>query len=418
MMVLIDQITKVITPRWGTQEYSYDDLGNRSLLKITEQGIERDISYTYDPANEMRTINESGTVTLDYDAKGNCIRKGSTSYEWNYLDQLVKVTNGSKVSQFTYDHSGRRIRKTDSSGTRYYFYNGLEPVLEFDSNGNIVKEEFSIGGELICKTIQPSAPSGIQQITYHLNDHLGSAVFILDSAGNLLANHYHDPFGKAWNVKGDIGNDVRFTGKEYEEDIGLYYFAMRWYDPEVGRFVSVDPMEPMGYVFVANNPMRYVDPSGIIKMTRLTYLKLQRLSNAGAPVTFGMMMAGYGLRGLLGTMLGATWGGPLAVFCWSMTALMIPLQSSLEATVKDAEIVPAWWEKATFASGEAGPSVKLPGLEEAITGEAARVMTKGALDEAQELVLRFGQDLSSEESEKYWEQYQHLLDVYYGVDSK
>ncbi|OIO71952.1 MAG: hypothetical protein AUJ85_10880 [Elusimicrobia bacterium CG1_02_37_114] len=123
-------------------------------------------------------------------------------------------------------------------------------------------EQFSIAGELICKNVQLST-FNFQQVTYHLNDHLGSAVFILDSAGNLLANHYHDPFGKAWNVRGDIGNNVRFTGKEYEEDIGLYYFAMRWYDPEVGRFVSQDPLEPMGYVYVANNPMRYVDPSGL-----------------------------------------------------------------------------------------------------------------------------------------------------------
>jgi len=123
-----------------------------------------------------------------------------------------------------------------------------------DGSGNVITEQFSIGGELIAKSVQYPVPalrslgivgSSVQQKTYHLNDNLGSTIFVLDSAGNLLANHYHDPFGKAWNVKGDIGNDVRFTGKEYEEDIGLYYFAMRWYDPEVGRFVTQDPLEPL-----------------------------------------------------------------------------------------------------------------------------------------------------------------------------
>ena len=146
-----------------------------------------------------------------------------------------------------------------------------------DGSGNVITEQFSIGGELIAKSVQYPV-SSVQQKTYHLNDNLGSTIFVLDSAGNLLANHYHDPFGKAWNVKGDIGNDIRFTGKEYEEDIGLYYFAMRWYDPDVGRFISQDPLEPMGYVYVANNPMRYVDPSGIIKMTKQTQLMLARWS--------------------------------------------------------------------------------------------------------------------------------------------
>ena len=254
----LDQITKVQTPRWGTQEYIYDDLGNRSQLKITEQGIERDVFYTYDPANELRTIDDSGTITLDYDKRGNCTRKGNIAYEWDCLDQLVKVTNGSKVSEFTYDHQRRRIKKIDSNGTRYYFYDGLDLVLELDVIGNIISEQFNINNELISKKFHLSI-SNFQQIIYHLNDHLGSAVFILDSAGNLLANHYYGPFGKAWNVKGDIGNSIRFTGKEYEEDIGLYYFATRWYNPDIGRFISPDPLEPLGYNYCKNNPINYID---------------------------------------------------------------------------------------------------------------------------------------------------------------
>ena len=266
----LDQITKVATPRWGTHSYEYDDLGNRLTLTTNEPGNEKTISYTYDPANELRTINDSGTVTLDYDAKGNCIRKGNVTYEWNHLDQLIRIKKSGKF-EFTYDQQGRRIRKIDSSGARYYFYDGLEPIFELDGSGNIITEQFSIGGELIAKSVQYPV-SSVQQKTYHLNDNLGSTVFILDSTGNLLANHYHDPFGKAWNVKGDIGNDIRFTGKEYEEDIDLYYFAMRWYDPEVGRFVSVDLLEALGYVYVWNNPIKYIDFFGFAGMT-LTELK-------------------------------------------------------------------------------------------------------------------------------------------------
>ena len=116
-------------------------------------------------------------------------------------------------------------------------------------------------------------------------------MFVLDSAGNLLANHYHDPFGKAWNVKGDIGNDVRFTGKEYEEDIGLYYFAMRWYDPEVGRFISPDPFEPSAYVYCANNPLKYIDLTGLYLESSL--IRTARYIKEGRQLPLAQLINAY-----------------------------------------------------------------------------------------------------------------------------
>ena len=203
--------------------------------------------------------------------------------------------------EFTYDNQSRRIKRSYNGGSvKYYFYDSLEPIFELDGNGNIVTEQFSIGGELIAKSVQYPVPalrslgvvgSSVQQKTYHLNDNLGSTVFVLDSAGNLLANHYHDPFGKAWNVKGDIGNDVRFTGKEYEEDIGLYYFAMRWYDPEVGRFISPDPFEPSAYVYCANNPLKYIDLTGLYLESSL--IRTARYIKEGRQLPLAQLINAY-----------------------------------------------------------------------------------------------------------------------------
>jgi len=262
----LDQIVTVQTPRWGTQSYTYDNVGNRKTFINDENENNKSVSYNYDELNQLKIITENNQeTTFDYDGSGNCTRKGSMSYEWNYLDQLVKVKkNDAIISEFTYDHSGRRIQKKSTvngqQSTVYYYYDGLEPIIELDGSGNVVTEQFGIGSELVCSI--KSQLSSIKQLTYHLNDHLGSTIFVLDSAGNLLANHYHDPFGKVWNVKGDIRNDIRFTDKEYEEDIGLYYFAARWYDPDIGRFVSQDPIEPLVYIYTLNNPMKYTDPTG------------------------------------------------------------------------------------------------------------------------------------------------------------
>ena len=58
---------------------------------------------------------------------------------------------------------------------------------------------------------------------------------------------------------------VRFTGKDFDEVTGLYYFNARWYDPQLGRFTSEDPVRDgmNWYVYVRNNPLRFIDPSGL-----------------------------------------------------------------------------------------------------------------------------------------------------------
>jgi len=71
-------------------------------------------------------------------------------------------------------------------------------------------------------------------------------------------------------VEHDPGHNTRFTGKEYEEDIGLYYFCARWYDADAGRFIGRDPFEGIAYeprtinlyIYCMNNPIIFVDILG------------------------------------------------------------------------------------------------------------------------------------------------------------
>ena len=65
----------------------------------------------------------------------------------------------------------------------------------------------------------------------------------------------------------NIATSYRYTGREYDEDTGLYYYRNRWYDPEIGRFISEDPIGFAGgdinlYGYVGNNPLSFTDPSG------------------------------------------------------------------------------------------------------------------------------------------------------------
>jgi RHS repeat-associated protein len=86
-------------------------------------------------------------------------------------------------------------------------------------------------------------------------------------------------------------DDARFTGKDFESLTGLYYFNARWYDPQLRRFISEDPIRDgvNWYVYAGNNPLRFVDPSGLEPVT-LT-LGTGTVVGLGAAATWLFLMA-------------------------------------------------------------------------------------------------------------------------------
>ncbi len=76
----------------------------------------------------------------------------------------------------------------------------------------------------------------------------------------------YTPFGDSAAASGAIDNDIRFAGREWDGETRLYYNRARYYDPQVGRFISEDPIGLAGginpYVFAGNDPVNRRDPSG------------------------------------------------------------------------------------------------------------------------------------------------------------
>jgi RHS repeat-associated protein len=120
---------------------------------------------------------------------------------------------------------------------------------------------------LFVSIISGHAISG-ETVTYYHLDNLGSPVAASDEAGNLKWSEQYQPYGGRILKEGDGQNDIWFTGKQ--EDIGLSYMGARWYDPQIGRFLAIDPVgftesNPQSfnrYAYANNNPYRYVDPNG------------------------------------------------------------------------------------------------------------------------------------------------------------
>jgi RHS repeat-associated protein len=113
-------------------------------------------------------------------------------------------------------------------------------------------------------------------VHYILADHLGSSTVITDGGGAVVGTMKYYPYGAVRSVSGDMITDKLFTGQQREEPttistLGLYNYGARFYSTLTGRFVSADPVvqdinDPQAlnaYSYVRNNPLVYVDPTGM-----------------------------------------------------------------------------------------------------------------------------------------------------------
>jgi RHS repeat-associated protein len=125
-----------------------------------------------------------------------------------------------------------------------------------------------------------SAAQAQEAIEYYHLDGLGSVRAVSDSAGALIERHDYLPFGDecttgacATSPGVGAGQARKFTGKERDAETGLDYFAARYFSAPLGRFTGVDPLhvrvafvDPQQwnrYAYARNNPLRYLDPSGL-----------------------------------------------------------------------------------------------------------------------------------------------------------
>ena len=122
---------------------------------------------------------------------------------------------------------------------------------------------YYLGGKLI-------AQKKGTDLSYIQQDSLGSTSAITDADGAISSTVFYFPFGSARSTTGTVSTDKLFTGQRLDDTTGLYYYGARYYDPEIGRFISPDtiisnPANPQSlnrYSYCLNNPLKYVDPTG------------------------------------------------------------------------------------------------------------------------------------------------------------
>jgi RHS repeat-associated protein len=205
------------------------------------------------------------SVTFTYDDNGNTLTKvetsGTTSYGWDFENRLTSVTlpNSGGTVSFKYDPFGRRIQKWSTSGTTIYVYDGANIVAEYDSSGALIARYAQGQG-----IDQPLAITK-QGTTAYYNADLGSITTLRDAGGALVASYTYEAFGKTTST-GTLVNPFQYTGREWDQETGLYYYRARYYDQTLGRFVSEDPIRFRGgidfYKYAEDNPVMFKDPTG------------------------------------------------------------------------------------------------------------------------------------------------------------
>ena len=262
-----------------SENYAYDPVGNRSAY-ITAEG---------------NLILNDGQFTYSHDLEGNLKTKTRlsdgqvTEYYWDHCNQLTKavIKNASgailKELRFTYDVEGRRVGEwVDADGAGpgnpdqvWTVYDGANPYMDFDAQGN-VKERYLYGpgvDELFARIGAGEDPQ------WYLTDRLGSVRQIVDAEGSILDVIVYDSFGNVLSESNPSqGDRFKFTGREYSQELGIYYYRARWYDPATGQFISQDPIgfsagDPNLYRYVGNAPGDATDPEGLQTTFYESYLE-------------------------------------------------------------------------------------------------------------------------------------------------
>jgi RHS repeat-associated protein len=141
--------------------------------------------------------------------------------------------------------------------------------MDIDQNENIIARY--VQNPMVLD--EPISIKTLQGKFYYLFDGLGSVTGLTDTGGNLVATYKYDAFGNIVSETGDETlnslNPYRFTSRVYDKETGLYYYRARYYDSKTGRFTQKDPLREVMqkgnnlYVYVGNNPVNWVDPTGL-----------------------------------------------------------------------------------------------------------------------------------------------------------
>lgn len=243
--------------------YTYDSVFNRTSKDSS--------SYTINEQNQL-ILTESQRYT--YDPNGNLIHKNATSYTYDALDRLSTVTYKDSQIIFTYDPFGRRLTKSlfkwknaswHLDKQLRFLYDGDIEIGAVDQNGSLI--ELRVLGLGRGADIGAAIAIELKDTLYApIHDHKGSVRCLVNTSNQKVESVARfSAFGEE-KIQGTVVSPWGYSSKRVDEELGLVYFGRRYYDPEIGRWITKDPMGTPDsinrYAFVLNDPLNNLDLYG------------------------------------------------------------------------------------------------------------------------------------------------------------
>lgn len=264
---LTEAAEKTGTETNWSQVFNYDCYGNRTFLNQFIGSLNLNTTPAISESSNRFTstdfgYDKNGNVIADIDQISNLPRQ----FIFNGDNKQSEVKrDGVTIGRYYYDGEGRRVKKVTDTETTVFVYSAGKLVAEYSTQVS-------------------QSPS----VAYTTTDHLGTPRVITDQFGQVKARRDFMPFGEELYTgvggrTGDTGlkyssnqDDIRqkFTGYQKDEETQLDFAEARMYENRFGRFTAVDPLLASGkssnpqtfnrFVYVGNNPLFWVDPTGLI----------------------------------------------------------------------------------------------------------------------------------------------------------
>ena len=300
--------------------YTYDKHGNMTTLVrygntgATASGIIDNLAMTYN-GNQLIGVSDTGitpTLSSSVDFQNRAVDwvYGSQyGYNHGYLVQdpnrgvqisynvfgLPYTVHTSGKGQLINIYSGNGTKLRDIS-TKYAY---SDTTLVMDYVGNLIRKDYVVGGGgsyANYRTYRLLVDGGYHEVggyegyydenweyktryvsgTYYfyIQDHLGNNRIVADKNGAIMQSTQYYPFGMAFaDGFGEGAQPYKYNGKEFkaENDLYLYDYGARHYDPALGRFTTMDPLAEKHYnvspyAYVLNNPLKFIDPTGMAEI--------------------------------------------------------------------------------------------------------------------------------------------------------
>jgi RHS repeat-associated protein len=261
------RLIEEIRPGGHARRFHHDAAGN--LLE--QPGLN---GVVIEEANRIR---EANGQRYGYNNRGDVSERqgltGTTRYEYDALDMLVRCDVDGELWTANYDGFGRRIKKSWRGEASAYYWDEFRLSAEVRQNGScrvyIYADHVALSPFLFIEYESLDVEPGCGTRYYIFTNQVAAPIRVVDDAGQVCWNAQIDPYGTARVDGGStIEMPLRFPGHYFDQETGLHYNRFRYFSPALGRYIQSDPAGQFGginlYAYL-HDPLSHVDIDGLAR---------------------------------------------------------------------------------------------------------------------------------------------------------